>query len=352
MAEQLAVADLQVDIKQIPLKQPFVTALHRVDAVNAVRVTVRLANGVTGIGTCTPNEKVTGDSLSSARAVIEETIKPLVLEKNLTDWKELLNTVKTSIVHNAPAKAAVEIALYNTRANLFGLTLSQLLGGKGGSVETDYTISIGKAEQMIANAQKMVDQGFKTLKLKLGAGHLKRDIKLVEDLAYATGPMVHLRLDMNQAWDVRQTMQAAEYWHKQGLLIDFIEQPVPAWDRDSMAYLTRHSPYPIMADESVESYEDAQRVLAKNACDYINIKLMKTGGLSEAQKINDLAESRGVPTMVGSMIESIESLAAACAFYRANPNTIFADLDAIFMVDQDPDLNSYAECFGDNIVVR
>jgi L-Ala-D/L-Glu epimerase len=211
MAEQLAVADLQVDIKQIPLKQPFVTALHRVDAVNAVRVTVRLANGVTGIGTCTPNEKVTGDSLSSARAVIEETIKPLVLGKNLTDWKELLNTVKTSIVHNAPAKAAVKIALYNTRANLFGLTLSQLLGGKGGSVETDYTISIGKAEQMIANAQKMVDQGFKTLKLKLGAGHLKQDIKLVEDLAYATGPMVHLRLDMNQAWDVRQTMQAAEY---------------------------------------------------------------------------------------------------------------------------------------------
>ena len=329
MSEQLAIADLQVDIKQIPLKQPFVTALHRVDAVNAVRVTVRLANGVTGVGTCTPNEKVTGDSLSSARAVIEETIKPLVLGKNLTDWKELLNTVKTSIVHNAPAKAAVEIALYNTRANLFGLTLSQLLGGKGGSVETDYTISIGKAEQMIADAQK-----------------------LVEDLAYAAGPMVHLRLDMNQSCDVRQTMQAAEYWHKQGLLIDFIEQPVPAWDLDSMAYLTRHSPYPIMADESVESYEDAQRVLAKNACDYINIKLMKTGGLSEAQKINDLAESRGVPTMVGSMIESIESLAAACAFYRANPNTIFADLDAIFMVDQDPDLNSYAECVGDNIVVR
>ena len=350
MAEQLAIEDLQVDVKQIPLKQPFVSALHRVDAVSAVRVTVRLANGVTGVGTCTPNEKVTGDSLSSARDVIEETIKPLILGKNLTDWKELLHTVKTSIVHNAPAKAAVEIALYNSRANLLGLTLSQLLGGKGGSVETDYTISIGQAEQMIADAQKMVDQGFKTLKLKLGAGHLKRDIKLVEDLAYATGPMVHLRLDMNQAWDVRQTMQAAEYWHKQGLLIDFIEQPVPAWDLDSMAYC--HSPYPIMADESVESYEDAQRVLAKGACDYINIKLMKTGGLSEAQKINDLAESRGVPTMVGSMIESIESLAAACAFYRSNPNTIFADLDAIFMVDQDPDLNSYAECVGDNIVVR
>ncbi|WP_201330376.1 dipeptide epimerase, partial [Lactobacillus nasalidis] len=251
MAEQLAIEDLQVDLKQIPLKQPFVTALHRVDAVNAVRVTVRLANGVTGTGSCTPNEKVTGDTIASARAVIEETIKPLILGKNLTDWKELLATVKNSIVHNGPAKAAVEIALYNTRANLFGLTLPQLLGGKGGSVETDYTISIGKAEQMIADAQKMVDQGFKSLKLKLGAGHLKRDIKLVEDLAYAAGPMVHLRLDMNQAWDARQTMQAAEYWHKQGLLIDFIEQPVAAWDLDAMAYLTRHCPYPIMADESV-----------------------------------------------------------------------------------------------------
>ena len=48
----------------------------------------------------------------------------------------------------------------------------------------------------------------------------------------------------------------------------------------------------------------------------------------------------------------VTGLVAACAFYRANPNTIFADLDAIFMVDQDPDLNSYAECVGDNIVVR
>lgn len=352
MTDPFAIQDLDVSLKQIPLKHPFVTALHRVDKINAVRVKVTLANGVTGIGTCTPNEKVTGDTVASTAAVITDAIKPVVVGQSITNWRPLLASLKDAIVHNSPAKTAVEIALYQAKAASLGLSLTQLLGANSGFVETDYTISIGPSDQMIAEAQKMVEQGFKSLKLKLDADNLDRNIKLIEDLAYAVGPMIHLRLDMNQAWDARQTMQAATHWKKQGLLIDFIEQPVPAWDLDSMAFLTKNCPYAIMADESVESYRDAQKLIALHACDYINIKLMKTGGLSEAQKINDLAESNGIKTMVGSMIESIESLSAACAFYLANPNTVFADLDSISMAEQDPDLALYAEISGDQIGVK
>lgn len=352
MTETLTIKDLQVDLKVIPLTTPFVTALHRVDSINAVRVRVALSNGIVGTGTCTPNEKVTGDTINSAAAVIKEVIRPLLLGQDFGDWRRLLQLVQASIVHNGPAKAAVELALYDAKRQLLGISLTELLGGKGGSVHTDYTISIGDPDQMIAEGQKRVEAGFKSLKLKLGHGHADRDIKLVEDFAYAVGPMIHLRLDMNQAWSARETLAAANYWKKHKLAIDFIEQPVPAGDLDAMAWLTKTSPYPIMADEAVESYLDAQKVVEKRAADYINIKLMKTGGLSEAQKINDLAESRGIKTMVGCMIESIESISAACSFVLANPNVVFADLDSVFMADQDPDMANFAVAAGDTITVK
>lgn len=351
MVTSLTIKDLKTDLKTIPLKNPFVTALHRVDNISAVRVKIVLSNGITGIGTCTPNEKVTGDNISSTKAIIEETIKPIIINKDFLNWNTLLNDLKDSVIHNSPAKAAIELALYDARRKLFGVSLTELLGGKNKIIHTDYTISIGQPQEMIEETKKRISQGFTSLKIKLANDDLTKNIKLIKDISHVD-PSIHLRLDMNQAWNIRQTLTAAQAWKKENLPIDFIEQPVKFDRLDEMAYLTLHSPYPIMADESVESFSDAQVVIQKHAADYINIKLMKTGGLSEAQKINDLAESNGIKTMVGCMIESIESISAACSFALANPNVIFVDLDSIFMAELDPDLNSYAECSKNEIKLK
>lgn len=107
-----------------------------------------------------------------------------------------------------------------------------------------------------------------------------------------------------------------------------------------------------MADESVASYQDAINLIKHHACDYINIKLMKTGGLSEAIKINDLAQACGIKTMVGCMIEPVESIAAAAAFAVANKNVKFIDLDSIFMATQDPDLGKYLEIKNNEIILK
>ncbi|MFC6169533.1 enolase C-terminal domain-like protein [Loigolactobacillus jiayinensis] len=87
-----------------------------------------------------------------------------------------------------------------------------------------------------------------------------------------------------------------------------------------------------MADESVYSPNDAVQLLANQGCDFINIKLMKAGGLSMAEKINTLADSFGVRCMIGCMIETPNSIAAAVAFAEANPNIVFADLDSVYML--------------------
>ncbi|MCH3904524.1 MAG: dipeptide epimerase [Lactobacillus sp.] len=345
----LIIKDLQIDHKSVPLKHPFVTALHRVDSIEAVRVQVVLSNGIVGVGTGTPNEKVTGDNLASSTAIVEQAIKPVLVGADFTKWQQLLTLLKNSVLENTPAKAAVELALYDARRQLYNCSLTNLLGGADDSVITDYTISIGEPAQMASEARALVKRGFTSLKIKLGEAAVEDNIAVIKSIAKAAGPDIHLRLDMNQTWTKRTTMQAAQAWQQAGLKIDFIEQPLAASDLAGMAWLTAHCPYPIMADESVHSYQDAQKVVAMQAADYINIKLMKTGGLSEAQKINDLAASHHIPTMLGCMIEPIESIAAACSFVLANPNVKFADLDSIFMAELDPDLSQFARCHANEI---
>ena len=93
-----------------------------------------------------------------------------------------------------------------------------------------------------------------------------------------------------------------------------------------------------MLDESVFSPADALRVVSAHAADYINIKLMKAGGIYQATKINQICEAAGVPCMVGCMIEAPGSIAAAVAFANAHANVRFIDLDSIYMIDENVDL--------------
>ena len=120
-----------------------------------------------------------------------------------------------------------------------------------------------------------------------------------------------------------------------GLDIELIEQPVHADDIEGLKYVTENTLTPIMADESIFSTKDALRVLELRAADLINIKLMKSGGIHEAIKINALAQSYGVECMVGSMIETKLGITAAAHFAASQPNVTRFDFDAPLMLAED-----------------
>ena len=348
----LKINDIACAIKKVPLKRPFITALHNVNEINGLKVTVKLSDGQVGIGTATPNEKVTGDTLQSSADVIKQVIQPALLNKDFKNWNDILTIIQTCIVHNTAAKAAVEIALFNLKAKENGESLVNLLGSEKGTLRTDYTISIGTDSHMITEAKQLVKDGFNSLKIKLGDNPVNHDIRTIQKISSAVGPDIALRIDCNQAWNYKDTLKASRIWAQDNVNIDFIEQPVPKDDISDLTLLTTMSPYPIMADESAASYQDAINLIHKHACDYINIKLMKTGGLSEAIKINNLAQACGIKTMVGCMIEPVESIAAAAAFAVANKNVKFIDLDSIFMATNDPDLDQYLEIKNNEIILK
>jgi L-alanine-DL-glutamate epimerase-like enolase superfamily enzyme len=343
----LTIKRITTEIDRRPLRHPFVTAQHTVTAMETIRVRVELSGGMVGVGACTPNAVVTGDTLASARTVIDEVLTPVLLGMDIRAWEPLLAKLGGAIHYNTPAKAGVELALWDLRAQLFNVPLATLLGGDGTTVRTDWTVSIASPDEMTARAREIVAAGFGAIKIKVGSPDLDVDLARIQAVARAVPTGYPLRLDANQGWMVREAIDGITRIQQLGLNIEFVEQPVRASDIDGLARVTAASALPIMADEAVFSPADALVLLQKHACDYINIKLMKTGGLAQAEQINALAAMYDVPCMIGCMIESRVSLSAAVAFAVAHRNVIFADLDAAFM-EKDPEEGGFT-AVGDTL---
>lgn len=118
--------------------------------------------------------------------------------------------------------------------------------------------------------------------------------------------------------------------------VEYCEQPVASWDHENLRRVRQSTSIPIMADESVMDHHDAFKLAASGCCDYLNIKLAKSGGIHTALKINAVAESAGMACMVGSMAETRLALTAAAHVISARPNIRYVDLGSCFMLKEDP----------------
>ncbi|PKR77463.1 dipeptide epimerase [Halalkalibacillus sediminis] len=316
----------------IPLNKPFKTALRTVENAETVYVKITCENGVVGYGEAPPTHVITGESLTSISFTIEEIFKPLLLGEPITRIEYLLKKINQSIVGNTSAKASVDMALHDCLAQMAGLPLYQLLGGYRDQLETDYTVSVNEPPEMAEDAQRYINQGFDALKIKVGKDLIEKDIERIQAIREQIGTEPIIRLDANQGWSVKESIYAINRMEDLGLNIELVEQPVTARDIEGLRQVTTNTNTLIMADESVFSAVDAKKVLETRSADLINIKLMKAGGIHEAMKINRLAESYGIPCMVGSMIETKLGITAAAHFAASQPNITRFDFDAPLML--------------------
>ncbi|GGA44710.1 mandelate racemase/muconate lactonizing enzyme family protein [Psychrobacillus lasiicapitis] len=319
----------------IPLTKPFKTALRTVNTAYSVYVKITSSEGVVGYGEAPPTHVITGDSMASIRYAINEIIAPQLIGLNLSNSEHIFQKINASLVRNTSAKAAVDMAIYDLIARQVGLPLYQYLGGYRDTLETDFTVSVNAPDEMAEDAERYVKNGFHVLKVKVGIGDMQDDIERIQAIRERVGNRPKLRLDANQGWNAKEAVKAIRTMEDAGLGIEFVEQPVPAHDLEGLKYVTERTDTPIMADESVFSVIDAKRVLEMRAADLINIKLMKSGGIHHAKKINALAEANGVACMVGSMIETKIGISAAAHFAASQPNIQFFDFDAPLMLAKD-----------------
>lgn len=225
----------------------------------------------------------------------------------------------------APARTALELALHDRIARQRQVPLFELLGlPKPVPQPTSFTIAIDTPEAMAAMALKVRD--FPVIKVKLGSEDDRSRLAAIR----AARPDVRLRVDANAGWTfegARALMRSLEEFN-----LELIEQPLPKEEIEGMGNLQQETSIPIVADESVQTLEDVER-LGKAGVAGINLKLMKVGGLSAALRILKLAKAFNMKVMLGCMIET--SLGTT-AMAHLSGCADWLDLDAPMLISNDP----------------
>ena len=331
----MKIQEIRVGEIEIPLKRPFKTALRRVDTARDLIVQVITDDGAVGYGNGPATVVITGDSRESIAAAIKYTIGPKIIGRDIDDREDILQAVQTAMVHNTSAKAAVDIAVHDLFGQRYGLPLHRFFGGAKTRISSDLTISVDAPDVMAAAAREAVAAGYSHVKVKVGldAGE---DFKRVQAVRRAVGPSAAIRLDANQGWKPKEAVRLIRQMEEAGLDIELVEQPVAAADFEGLKFVTDHVDTDIMADESAFGLGDVFRLLSMRACDLINVKLMKAGGLGPAAKIAAMAESVGVGCMMGCMLESKVGVTAAAALSAGCRVFIKNDLDAAALMAADP----------------
>ncbi|UXN59832.1 N-acetyl-D-Glu racemase DgcA [Phyllobacterium zundukense] len=308
---------LELKVERWPIAGTF--TISRGSKTEAAIVLCTLSDGTfTGRGECVPYARY-GESLDSVCAEVEGLREALANGATRDDLPTLIGA--------GAARNAVDCALWDLEAKRSGKTVADILGLSSlHDLTTAVTVSFGSVPTMAAAARDFADRPL--IKVKVGGEDDADRIRAVADAA----PSSRIILDANEGWSDENIVENMLAAAKAGIVL--IEQPLPAGN-DAILTTIPH-PVPICADESAHGTDDLHTLLGRY--DSINIKLDKTGGLTEALRMQKRARELGFGIMVGCMVGT--SLAMAPAVLLAQ-DADFVDLDGplILREDRKPGLN-------------
>jgi L-alanine-DL-glutamate epimerase-like enolase superfamily enzyme len=302
---------LEIEMNSFPIAGTFTISRGAKTSAEVIAC-VLTENGRRGWGECVPYRRY-GETMESVAAQIEAA-RPLI-EQGISA-EDLLRAMPPGAARNA-----VDCAIWDLEAKLGGRTVAERLGlSSPQPLTTAYTISLGEPEVMAAQARE--NSARTLLKVKVGTGDDESRIRAVREAA----PDSIIMLDANEGWP-EETLEhhlriSAE------MKVALVEQPLPAGRDEMLARIKR--PILVCADESVHHTGDLASL--RDRYDAINIKLDKTGGLTEALAMKREAQRLGFQIMLGCMVGT--SLAMAPAVLLAQ-DAEFVDLDGPLLLARD-----------------
>jgi muconate cycloisomerase len=264
-------------------------------------IRIHTDEGIVGLGevSCTPIWS--GEDQVTAGHFIHNFISPALHGEDPLQIERLTAKCRQRLAANPFTKAGVEMALWDILGKAAGMPLYRLWGGPVRDfVPTKFSVSGLEPAKAAELAAWAVAQGFDAMKVKVGLDP-DGDVARVRAVREAIGPKVRLGIDANGGWSPRVAIQTIRRMYEFGIY--FAEQPVAPVDAAWMADVRNHVEVPIMADESVNSVQDAMTLARAGAADVFSLYVGKGGGVSMARKIAAVAEGAGLVCTVGSNLE-------------------------------------------------
>jgi muconate cycloisomerase len=280
-------------------------------------VKIHTDQGITGLGevSCTPIWS--GEDQVTAAHCIREYLEPALKGQDPAQIERLTAALRCRLAANPFTRAGLEMALWDILGKTAGIPLYRLWGGPVRDVvPTKFSVSGLEPAKAAALAAWAVYQGFPAMKVKVGMDP-EQDVARVRAVRDAVGPAVRLGVDANGGWSPRVAIQTIRRMREFG--IEFAEQPVPPIDPAWMADVRNHVDIPIMADESVNTVQDAMSLVRAGAADVLSLYVGKGGGVGMGRKIAVVAEAAGLACTVGSNLEMGVASAAMIHLAMATP---------------------------------
>lgn len=320
----MKITEIEVYAIRLPLYEPFIISYATYADMPSIIVKVTTDTGHTGYGEAVADDHVTGESFESTYAVICRTLAPLLIGEDPSCFEKLHDIMDAAIKNVPAAKAALDIACFDAVAKAYGVPVYQLIGGRyHEKFPVTHVLSIAPPEKMADEAEQRVQQGYRSLKMKVGTD-AKEDVKRIQAVRARVGEDIAIRVDVNQGWvSSAVTLQAMK--QLEACNLDWLEQPVKADDIDALVEIKSKTATPLMADEALCGMRDMREIIAKRAADKVNIKLMKCGGIYPAVKLAHMAEMAGIECQIGSMVES--SVGSAAGFHTAFSQKVITSVE-------------------------
>ena len=259
---------------------------------------------------------------------VERDIRSAVdaLSEDPRDLQGLQARLEERFPHGGAASCAIDVLAHDRASQAAGVTLRDFLGLAGGEPPpTSFTIGIAEPQVMAERAAKAAAQGFTVLKVKLGQGDAVAALSAIRERFSGT-----MRVDPNAAWTAAEA--PARIASLVPFDLEFVEQPIDPKDIDGLRRVRAASPLPIVADEAAIRASDVPRLVG--ACDGINVKLQKCGGVAAARAMIAVAHESGLKVMLGC--RAAETSVAIAAAAHLAPAVEWADLDGNLLITDDP----------------
>ena len=335
----------------IPFAKPYKLSKvygTRYDA-EAVILKVHTDEGIVGLGESDPLNPFSEETPATVMVVTRDHLAPQLIGRNPTHIAAIESNLDVMVHGNLLARGAVNMALFDIVGKANGIPAHMLLGGLYQSkLPLLAGVGSGTPAEDAASIRQQIEDGYKTVMIKMGALPIADEIKRMTSAKAQFGDQMKIVVDANQGWTVAETLEFID--GIRGSRPDLLEQPIERDDTDGLKNIRNRAPCPLSADESIASIREAATLIREQAVDAFSIKVSKNGGLSKAKKIAEMAHAFGLKILMNSMLEFGITQAASLQLGCTLPNLLDMGHAYMSVLRMSDDITDFAQNISQAVV--